>query len=209
MDRRSRVTWLAETGLWNDGYRRIVGLDEAGRGALAGPVVAAAVMFPPHICLDAVDDSKQLGANAREVLFEAIQRLAMGIGVGIIEAEVIDRVNIRQGTLLAMEAAIRALPGVPECLLIDGRDMLSVSLPQRAVIHGDQTVGSIAAASIVAKVTRDRLMQTLHAQFPGYGMAQHKGYGTAAHLWAIRHLGPSPIHRRTFRGVLPVADEDG
>jgi ribonuclease HII len=129
--------------------------------------------------------------------------------VGFIDAEVIDRVNIRQGTLLAMEAAIAALPDPPECILIDGRDTLMVPFQQHAFIRGDQTVGSIAAASIVAKVTRDRLMHTFDGQFPGYGFAQHKGYGTAAHLWAIRQLGPSPIHRRTFRGVLGVADPYG
>jgi ribonuclease HII len=196
-----RVTWFTEMALWRAGYRLIVGLDEAGRGALAGPVVAAAVIMPPHTRLDAVDDSKRLSPEERDTLFDEIRRVAVGVGVGAAAAEVIDRVNIRQATLLAMQAAVAALPHAPEYLLIDGRDLVRLSLPQRAIVHGDQTVGSIAAASIVAKVTRDRLMHTLDARFPGYGLAQHKGYGTAAHLGAIRRLGPSPIHRRTFRGV--------
>lgn len=209
MNRVSRVTWLTELVLWGQGYRQIVGLDEAGRGALAGPVVAAAVVLPPHTCLETVDDSKRLSPEVREILFAVIQRVAVGIGVGFIEAETIDRINIRQATLLAMQAALEELPHPAEYVLIDGRDTLTVPVAQRAIIHGDQTVGSIAAASIVAKVTRDRLMHTFDEQFPGYGFGQHKGYGTAAHLWTIRRLGPSPIHRRTFRGVLAVADQYG
>lgn len=209
MKRLSQVTWLTELALWGQGYRQIVGLDEAGRGALAGPVVAAAVVLPPHTCLDTVDDSKRLSPDVRETLFTVIQRVAVGMGVGFIAAETIDRINIRQATLLAMQAALEALPHPAEYVLIDGRDTLTAPVAQRAIIHGDQTVGSIAAASIVAKVTRDRLMHTFDGQFPGYGFGQHKGYGTAAHLWAIRQLGPSPIHRRTFHGVFAVANQHG
>jgi ribonuclease HII len=197
----SRVRWAIETELWQMGYSLIAGIDEAGRGALAGPVVAAAVVFPPGTAIPNVDDSKCLTRDIREVLFQQIAHTAAGIGVGYSNADVIDDVNIRQGTLLAMQAAVRGLPCLAEFLLIDGRDKVPSMLPQRMIVRGDQTVGSIAAASIVAKVTRDRLMERLDRQFPGYGFAQHKGYGTTAHLRAIQQLGPSLIHRRTFRGV--------
>jgi ribonuclease HII len=126
--------------------------------------------------------------------------------VGYVDASAIDRVNIRQGTLLAMQAAMRALPYRPDFLLIDGRDQVPVPQPQQTFVRGDQTVGSIAAASIIAKVSRDRLMVTLDGQFPGYGFARHKGYGTKAHLQAIREMGPSLVHRLTFRGVAPAAN---
>jgi ribonuclease HII len=197
----SRVSWATEAELWRAGYMLIAGVDEAGRGALAGPVVAAAVVFPPGTAIPKIDDSKRLTRDVREVLFQQIADAAAGIGVGYSDADVIDEVNIRQGTLLAMQAAVRGLPCLAEFLLIDGRDGVPSVLPQRMIVRGDQTVGSIAAASIVAKVTRDRLMERLDCRFPGYGFAQHKGYGTAAHLHAIQLLGPSLIHRKTFRGV--------
>jgi len=201
MPHASRVGWETETELWQAGYTRIAGLDEAGRGALAGPVVAAAVVFPPGTAIPKVDDSKRLSRDVREALFLQIANAASGISVGYSDAEVIDDVNIRQGTLLAMQAAVRDLPCLAEFLLIDGRDGVPSVLPQRMIVRGDQTVGSIAAASIVAKVTRDRLMEGLDRQFPGYGFARHKGYGTTAHLHALQQLGPSTIHRKTFRGV--------
>jgi ribonuclease HII len=197
----SRVSWETETELWQAGYARIAGVDEAGRGALAGPVVAAAVVFPPGTAIPKIDDSKRLTCDLREALFQQIANAASGISVGYSDAEVIDDINIRQGTLLAMQAAVRGLPCLAEFLLIDGRDGVPSVLPQRMVVRGDQTVGSIAAASIVAKVTRDHLMERLDRQFPGYGFAQHKGYGTTAHLRALQLLGPSLIHRKTFRGV--------
>ena len=197
----SRVSWATETELWQAGYTRIAGVDEAGRGALAGPVVAAAVVFPPGTAIPKIDDSKRLTRDVREALFQRIATAALGISVGYSAAEVIDDVNIRQGTLLAMQAAIHDLSRPVEFLLIDGRDGVPSILPQRMIVRGDQTVGSIAAASIVAKVTRDRLMERLDRQFPGYGFAQHKGYGTTAHLHALQRLGPSTIHRKTFRGV--------
>jgi ribonuclease HII len=202
----SRVSWETETELWQVGYTRIAGVDEAGRGALAGPVVAAAVVFPPGTAIPKIDDSKRLTYDVREALFQQIANTASGISVGYSDAEVIDDVNIRQGTLLAMHAAVRDLPCLAEFLLIDGRDGVPSVLPQRMIVRGDQTVGSIAAASIVAKVTRDRLMERLDRQFPGYGFAQHKGYGTTAHLHALQLLGPSIIHRKTFRGVACKAD---
>jgi ribonuclease HII len=198
----SCVSWETESELWQAGYTRIAGIDEVGRGALAGPVVAAAVVFPPGTVIPKIDDSKRLTPDVREALFQQIADAASGISVGYSDAEVIDDINIRQGTLLAMQAAVRDLPCLAEFLLIDGRDGVSSVLPQRPIVRGDQTVGSIAAASIVAKVTRDRLMERLDRQFPGYGFAQHKGYGTAAHLHALQRLGPSAIHRKTFRGVI-------
>jgi ribonuclease HII len=205
MPRVSLITWDAESTLWNLGYTRVAGLDEAGRGALAGPVVAAAVMFPPGVTIPHVDDSKRLTPEERGVLFHTILRVAMEVGVGYVDASVIDRVNIRQGTLLAMQAALQDLACQPDFLLIDGRDGVPATQPQRMVVRGDQTVGSIAAASIVAKVSRDRLMESLDGQFQGYGLAQHKGYGTVAHLRALQQWGPTTIHRFTFRGVVQPA----
>jgi ribonuclease HII len=201
MSGTSRVTWTVELDLWNRGYTHIAGIDEAGRGALAGPVVAAAVILSPGVIIHHVDDSKRLSRVEREGLFEEISRVALGIGVGYVDAGAIDHVNIRRGTLLAMQTAIQDLPYNPDFLLIDGRDQAPVTQPQRWFVRGDQTVGSIAAASIVAKVSRDRFMAAVDRRFPGYGLAQHKGYGTAAHLRAIQQLGPSLIHRLTFRGV--------
>jgi ribonuclease HII len=195
------VTWDIEKGLWDRGYHAIAGIDEAGRGALAGPVVAAAVVVPPYTEIPHVDDSKRLCRAARESLYAQIQSLAAWIGVGMVGAETIDRVNIRQGTLRAMIAALQDASHGLEYLLIDGQERVPLPISQQAFVRGDQTVGSIAAASIIAKVTRDRLMDTMEQQYPGYGFAQHKGYGTIAHLQAIRQRGPSAIHRRTFRGV--------
>jgi ribonuclease HII len=202
MARGSLVGWRDEQELWHGGYTHVAGVDEAGRGALAGPVVAAAVIFPPGVTVANVDDSKRLTPAERDELFHTILRLAVGVGVGYVAASVIDRVNIRQGTLLAMRAAVRGLACEPDFLLVDGRDGVLVDKPQRRVVRGDQTVGSIAAASIVAKVSRDRYMESLDGQFQGYGFAQHKGYGTVAHLRAIQRLGPTLIHRATFRGVV-------
>jgi len=205
MPRVSLVTWYVERDLWNLGYTCVAGIDEAGRGALAGPVVAAAVIFPPGVTIPNVDDSKRLTRGERDALFQTIRRVAMGVGVGYVDASVIDGVNIRQGTLLAMQAALQDIACQPDFLLIDGRDGVPAHQPQRMVVRGDQTVGSIAAASIVAKVSRDRFMESLDGQFQGYGLAQHKGYGTAAHLRAIQQLGPTRIHRVTFRGVVQTA----
>src|SRR5262245_34107301 len=201
----SLVSWHEEKELWKRGYARVAGIDEAGRGALAGPVVAAAVIFPSGVTIAKVDDSKRLTPADRDELFQTILRAALGVGVGYVGAGVIDRVNIRQGTLLAMQAAIENFGCPPDFLLIDGRDGVQVNKPQRMIIRGDQTVGSIAAASIVAKVSRDRYMASLDGQFPGYGLAQHKGYGTVDHLRAIQQLGPTVIHRLTFRGVVQTA----
>lgn len=205
MPRSCLITWNVEIDLWRQGYAHVAGIDEAGRGALAGPVVAAAVILPVGVTIPNIDDSKRLTREEREELFQTIMEAAIGVGVGYVEAGMIDRVNIRQGTLLAMQAAIRSLTYGPDCLLIDGRDGVSATQPQRTFVRGDQMVGSIAAASIIAKVSRDRCMEALDRRFQGYGLAQHKGYGTAAHLRALQQLGPSPIHRVTFRGVVQTA----
>lgn len=201
MPHASLVTWDMEAELWQEGYTLIAGIDEAGRGALAGPVVAAAVIFPRGVSIPYIDDSKRLSPALRQTLFQEIRQKAICIGVGYSDAPTIDDINIRQSTLMAMRDAILELPYTPHCLLIDGCDRIASSVPQRTFVRGDQMVGSIAAASITAKVTRDRLMEHLDSDFPGYGFAQHKGYGTGAHLRAIQMLGPSSAHRRTFRGV--------
>ena len=201
MRRLSLVTLSLEMALWHQGYRGIAGVDEAGRGALAGPVVAAAVTLAPETELEGIDDSKRLSRKERERLFQRIHQCARGIGVGLIDAGLIDRLNVRQGALQAMRSAIQQLPLMPDYVLIDGLDRVALPLPQRALVRGDQAVASIAAASIIAKVTRDQLMEEYDWQFPSYGFAQHKGYGTAAHLIALSRLGPCAIHRRTFRGV--------
>lgn len=198
---KSLVSWVVEGELRQQGYELIAGIDEAGRGCLAGPVVAAAVMLPAQTAILNLDDSKRLGRPMRQTILRQIIQQAIGVGVGYSAAEIIDDINIRQGTLLAMRDAFLRLPCSPHFLLIDGRDRVPVSVPQRPVTGGDRTIGSIAAASIVAKETRDRLMEQLDIQYPGYGFAQHKGYGTADHLRALQRLGPSPIHRRSFRGV--------
>lgn len=188
-------------------YRYIAGLDEAGRGALAGPVAAAAVMLPldnPD-ALDAlreVNDSKQLSAKKRDVLFELIIQHALAYGIGLESAEVIDGIGILPATKLAMQTAVSQLRPAAEYLLIDGRIRLkSIPLPQQAIIRGDSLSLSIAAASILAKVTRDRLMIELDPHHLQYGFAQHKGYGTAMHLAALEKLGPTPHHRHSFAPI--------
>jgi ribonuclease HII len=172
-------------------------------------VVAAAVVLRRDSELHGIDDSKCLSPRQRERLFAQIARDAVSVGVGIVGPLLIERVNIRQSTLLAMREAVQRLPQLPDYLLIDGLDTVPLTLRQRAVVRGDGTIMSIAAAAIVAKVTRDRLMTTYGRQFPGYGFAQHKGYGTAGHLQALDRLGPCPIHRRTFRGVSGSRDAHG
>ena len=183
------------------GCRAIAGVDEAGRGPLAGPVVAAAVILPAGLILPGVDDSKKLTAAMREKLFEVISREAISVGVGIGDHELIDRINILQATLRAMRDAVESLIPNPDFLLIDGISNIPINTPQKTVKQGDSLSISIAAASIIAKVTRDRMMNEYDLLYPGYGFASHKGYGAASHLAAIAELGPSPIHRRSFGGV--------
>ena len=190
-----------ETIVRRQGYARVAGIDEAGRGPLAGPVVAAAVVLPPGIVIPGVTDSKKLSEGKRESLFSVIMEQALAVGVGIADNQLIDRINILQATLHAMREAVAALVIAPDYLLIDGITPVPLSIPQKTIKKGDSASLSIAAASIIAKVTRDRLMVEYESEFPGYGLAGHKGYGCASHLDAIAKLGPSPIHRTTFRGV--------
>jgi ribonuclease HII len=183
------------------GYRIVAGVDEAGRGPLAGPVVAAAVILPVGVDLVGVNDSKKLTPSRRDELFDLIQERAIAVGVGMGDHALVDRINILQATLAAMGQAVGALAVPPDYLLIDGISRIPIPIPQRTIKKGDSASISIAAASIIAKVTRDRLMVAYDRRYPGYGFAEHKGYGCATHLAAIAALGPSPIHRTTFRGV--------
>jgi ribonuclease HII len=187
------------------GYRRVAGVDEAGRGPLAGPVVASAVILGDKIRLDGIYDSKQLTARKRLAAYQRICREALAIGIGVIDAEIIDRINILQSSLLAMEVAVAHLDPQADYLMIDGNHATALSLPQRTITKGDARSVSIAAASIVAKVTRDRLMERYHTQYPAYRFDRHKGYPTRVHREAVRKHGCCPIHRVTFRGVKEYA----
>ncbi|MDP3939958.1 MAG: ribonuclease HII [Deltaproteobacteria bacterium] len=184
------------------GFSRVAGVDEAGRGPLAGPVVAAAVILDPSRPIEGIDDSKRLPEPVREALFVRITATCAW-GVGVVEPADIDRMNILQASLEAMRLAVGELPERPDCLLIDGRDGIGLALFQRPIVGGDGRSISIGAASIVAKVTRDRIMRALHARWPRYNFARHKGYPTPEHRAALRNFGPCPAHRRTFNGVTP------
>lgn len=178
----------------------VCGVDEAGRGPLAGPVVAAAVILTPARIPEGLNDSKALSPKQRELLLNAIEKNAQ-IGIGIAEPEEIDHLNILEATLIAMRRAVLALPTPPDMALIDGNKMPELPCAGQTIIKGDSRCLSIAAASIVAKVTRDRLMIEADARYPGYGLAGHKGYPTKAHIEAVNSLGGSPIHRRSFKPV--------
>ena len=190
-----------ETEARRAGYLSIAGTDEAGRGPLAGPVVAAAVILHPGQVMGGVTDSKKLTERQREKLYPMIMTEARGIGIGICDHHEIDRLNILRASLEAMRRAVSALPVAADFLLVDGLYMVPLDLPQQAVVKGDSLSLSIAAASIIAKVTRDRLMVEFDRLYPGYGFAGHKGYPSASHRAAIARLGPCPIHRKSFRGV--------
>ena len=181
------------------GYQCVAGVDEAGRGPLAGPVVAAAVVFHPDYENSEINDSKQLSPQKRERLYELIKAEALAIGIGVIEAYVIDDINILQASLMAMRDAVLELSLPPDYLLIDGRHKISLIIPQETIIKGDSRSLSIAAASIIAKVSRDRIMEIYHRQFPQYNFLKNKGYGTREHRQAIRTCGYCKIHRRSFR----------
>ena len=178
----------------------LAGVDEAGRGALAGPVVAAAVILNSNVWEHRIDDSKKLSPGQREKTYQELISKAE-FGVGIIDATVIDRINIFQATLLAMQEAISRLKKVPGLILVDGKFVPKVNLPCRPVIDGDALVKCISAASIIAKVTRDRMMRELDSVYPQYGFARHKGYGTLIHMKALQSYGPTAIHRKTFSPV--------
>lgn len=186
------------------GYRRIAGIDEAGRGPLAGPVVAAAVILPPRCRPLGINDSKQLSVKDREEVYAAILEQAVAVGIGSADVAEIDRFNILTATRLAMRRAVDQLIPSPDYLLIDAIVLSGLKVPTRPIIKGDSLSVSIAAASIVAKVTRDRLMARYHETFPEYGFLSHKGYGTAEHLERLARHGPCPIHRRTFSPVQEV-----
>ncbi|AIQ36527.1 ribonuclease HII [Paenibacillus sp. FSL R5-0345] len=185
---------------WEQSYRRIAGVDEVGRGCLFGDVVAAAVILPEGLIIDGVNDSKKLTAKKRDALYEIIMEQALAVGVGYVDSTVIDEINIKQASRLAMKKAVESLEHIPDYMLIDA-EKVDLPLPQRAIIKGDANSQSIAAASIIAKVTRDRLCEGLWEElYPDYGIAIHKGYATKLHREQITALGPTPMHRRSFIG---------
>lgn len=191
-----------ERAWWARSFFAVAGVDEAGRGCLAGPVVAAAVIFSPDLLIPRVNDSKKLTPKLRETLYPEITAQALAFGIGMVDAAEIDRINILQASRKAMLLAVQSLSKKPDIILVDGRDALDLEMPQETIVDGDALSHAIAAASIVAKVTRDRMMCALQQQFPNFGFANHKGYGTGDHLDEIRRFGPTPIHRRSFKGVI-------
>jgi ribonuclease HII len=193
-----------ERTAYQRGYRLIAGIDEAGRGPLAGPVVAAAVILPHEYHNPEINDSKKLSRKKREKLYDTIREEALSVGLGVVEAAVIDEVNILKATLMAMKEAFTELSPAPDLLLIDGIHSLPLALPQKTIIKGDSRSISIAAASIIAKVSRDRIMEIYHRQFSQYNFLKNKGYGTEEHRAAIRKFGPCKIHRRSFRMTCPA-----
>ena len=190
--------WQFEEELFAEGYQLVCGVDEAGRGPLAGPVCAAAVILPPHLEIPGLDDSKKLSDKRRRELFPIIKEQAIAYGIGLASHEEIDEINILQATYLAMERALAQLTETPEYALIDGNRAKDFGLPVKTVVKGDSLSANIAAASVLAKVTRDMLMEEAALEYPGYGFEIHKGYGTRAHYDALRELGASKIHRMTF-----------
>jgi len=193
-----------EDKLKSQGYELIAGIDEVGRGALAGPVVASAVILPRPANLawfGLVRDSKELNSRKRESLFDLITKEAIAVGIGIVPPQVIDSINILKATRLAMMQAVEKLPIQPNFLLIDRLSLSQCPIPQKGITRGDKSCLSIACASIIAKVTRDRMMKELDIMYPDYGFAQHKGYGTRKHISCLQKLGPSPIHRLYFAPV--------
>ena len=190
--------WKYEQKAFDAGLRLVCGVDEAGRGPLAGPVCAAAVILPPHLDIPGLNDSKKLTDKKRRELFDVITAEAVSYGIAFASHTEIDEINILQATFLAMERAIGQLDPKPELALIDGNRAKDFGLPVRTIVSGDALSASIAAASILAKVTRDRLMEELDGKYPEYGFAVHKGYGTKRHYEALRTYGPCEIHRRTF-----------
>ncbi len=190
-----------ETEVRAAGYNCIVGIDEAGRGPLAGPVVAAAVLLPANVPIPGLRDSKRLTARQRETVYTCIHKTAITYGIGMVSAARIDQHNILWATKEAMLRSVKHLDRVPDILLIDGTEPLSVTIPQRTLVRGDDLCASIAAASVLAKVTRDRLMAAYAQRYPVYGFERHKGYPTREHYARLQRHGPCAIHRRSFRGV--------
>lgn len=202
--KNKRPSFAEEKSLKSQGYRIIAGVDEVGRGALMGPVVAAAVILPDNLRAswkERVRDSKQLCMVEREYLYGYIMERAVSVGIGMSSNEIIDTVGIAEATRLAMAAAVVQLEPEPEYLLIDFVCLTEVNMPQKGIVNGDCLCFSIACASIIAKVTRDRMVVEMDREYPGYGFAGHKGYGTREHLESLRRYGPCPLHRRSFRPV--------
>ncbi len=197
-----------ERSAYQDGACRVAGLDEAGRGPLAGPVVAAAVVFPEGLLIPGVTDSKQVAEGRRERLYDEIIAASAAYGIGIVDERTIDEVNILEASIIAMERALECISPLPDHLLIDGNFTLPrVSIPQRPIVKGDCLSHSIAAASILAKVTRDRLMRELHERYPQYNFPKHKGYGTKEHLELLLRHGPCDVHRKSFQPVAGMLQE--
>ena len=190
--------WAIEDGCFAEGFQIVCGVDEAGRGPLAGPVCAAAVILPPHLQIPGLNDRKKLTDKRRRELMPVIKEQALAYGIAFATHEEIDQINILQATYLAMERALAQLNIKPDIALIDGNRAKDFGLPVKTVVHGDSLSASIAAASVLAKVTRDDLMLTMTEEYPQYGFEIHKGYGTKAHYAALTAHGPSPIHRMTF-----------
>ncbi|OEG00380.1 ribonuclease HII [Vulcanibacillus modesticaldus] len=188
-----------EKELWSKGIKLIAGIDEVGRGALFGDVVAACVILPPNLEIEGINDSKKLTPKKREELFEVINKEALSIGIGRVEAQIIDEINIKQATLQAMKQAVTTMKVRPEMLLIDA-EKINMDIPQISLIKGDSISQSIAAASIIAKVTRDRLCEEWDVLYPEYGLKKHKGYATKLHQEMIKKHGPTPLHRKSFLG---------
>lgn len=192
------LDWTIEAAAAERGFQAICGIDEAGRGPLAGPVCAAAVILPFGCTIEGLNDSKKLTEKKREQLFDTIQEQALAYAIALVDHETIDRINILEATYLAMQQAVEGLYPAADYALVDGNRSKGLTIPHQCVVGGDAKSPSIAAASILAKVTRDRLMLEQDALYPAYGFAKHKGYGTKAHYQAILEHGPSPIHRMTF-----------
>ena len=205
--RRIETMLKLERKLWNSGIQRIAGVDEVGIGPLAGPVVAASVVFEPHPTIPGVDDSKRVKPEVRARLARRIRGDALGVGIGVVQVEEIEQLNVYNAGLLAMRRAVEQLPVAPEHLLLDAREIPEVLIPQSSFIKGDRLSFSIAAASIIAKTYRDRLMVELDQIYPRYGFAQHKGYGTPAHMRALEQYGPSVVHRKSFSFIQELCGE--
>ncbi len=191
-----------ESMAWRSGYSNVAGVDEAGRGPLAGPVVAAAVILPQGLKLEKIQDSKKMSEKARERAFSDMVKRGLSFSVGVVSHKYIDKNNILKASLEAMRRAVCGLGMRPDFLLVDGIHPVPINIPQKCVKKGDQNCKSISAASVVAKVYRDRIMLAYHRMFPCYGFDKNKGYGTVSHKQALKDFGPSPVHRTTFRGVL-------
>lgn len=200
--------WEFELAARAEGAARVAGVDEVGRGPLFGPVVAAAVILPADAQLDGLTDSKKLKERERVRLDAQVREVSVAWAIAEVDAATIDRINILQASRLAMRMAVARLEHVPDCLLIDGNQRIDWSCAQRTIVKGDARCFSIAAASVIAKVYRDRLMGEFEARFPGYGLGRHMGYPTAAHRAALKRLGPTELHRRSFRGVVELVEFD-